>query len=247
MSSAPRRGRTCPARRACARSGWGRARRPGRPPAPRAGRQGPACRRGDQSPCEERGARCAPPCQRGALGRRGSIAAGSAAAVDHDGPPPGRVRAGSVGCSPADHHGRRNGRRQVPSERHPQRPRSRYPTSVRRRRKRRDPAAYGYVQTWNGASAAPTAPAGSASWEGDPMSRYIVVHPVAFKDADLEALRDRRGELPSTCVWRNSLVADGARLTFCEWESPDERLLHEISRRSACRTPGSTRSGCSSR
>ena len=64
--------------------------------------------------------------------------------------------------------------------------------------------------------------------EGDPMSRYIVVHPVAFKDADLEALRDRRDELPSTCVWRHSLVAAEAHLTFCEWESPDERQLHEI-------------------
>ncbi len=60
------------------------------------------------------------------------------------------------------------------------------------------------------------------------MSRYIVVHPVAFKDADLEALRDRRDELPSTCVWRHSLVADTAHLTYCEWESPDERQLHEI-------------------
>lgn len=60
------------------------------------------------------------------------------------------------------------------------------------------------------------------------MSRFIVVHPVAFKDADLEALRDRRDKLPSSCVWRHSLVADEAHLTYCEWEAPDERLLHEI-------------------
>jgi hypothetical protein len=51
---------------------------------------------------------------------------------------------------------------------------------------------------------------------------------MAFKDQDLMALRDRRDELPSSCVWRHSLIADDARLTFCEWESPDERQLHEI-------------------
>jgi hypothetical protein len=60
------------------------------------------------------------------------------------------------------------------------------------------------------------------------MSRYIVVHPVALKVADLEALRDRRDELPSTCIWRHSLIADDAHLTFCEWEAPDGRMLHEI-------------------
>jgi hypothetical protein len=60
------------------------------------------------------------------------------------------------------------------------------------------------------------------------MSRYIVVHPMAFKDADLAALRDRREELPSSCIWRHSLVAEGAHQTFCEWEAPDERILHEI-------------------
>jgi len=60
------------------------------------------------------------------------------------------------------------------------------------------------------------------------MPRYIVVHPVAFKDEDLLALRERRDELPSSCVWRHSLVAEGAHLTYCEWESPDERMLHEI-------------------
>jgi Nickel responsive protein SCO4226-like len=60
------------------------------------------------------------------------------------------------------------------------------------------------------------------------MTRFIVVHPVAFKDEDLLALRERRDELPSSVVWRSSLVADADRLTFCEWESPDERQLHEI-------------------
>ena len=60
------------------------------------------------------------------------------------------------------------------------------------------------------------------------MPRFIAVHPIAFKDEDLDALLARRESLPSSVVWRTSLVAEGAGQTFCEWESPDERLLHEI-------------------
>lgn len=60
------------------------------------------------------------------------------------------------------------------------------------------------------------------------MSRFIVVHPIAFKDEDLMALRSRRDELPSSVVWRQSLIARDDNLTFCEWESPEPRLLREI-------------------
>jgi hypothetical protein len=60
------------------------------------------------------------------------------------------------------------------------------------------------------------------------MPRFIAVHPVAFKDEDLIALLDRRDELPSTVVWRNSFVADGDHVTFCEWETPSGSLLQEV-------------------
>jgi len=60
------------------------------------------------------------------------------------------------------------------------------------------------------------------------MPRFIAVHPVAFKDADLMALQSRRDELPSTVSWRTTFVAEADHVTYCEWESPDTRLLQEI-------------------
>ena len=60
------------------------------------------------------------------------------------------------------------------------------------------------------------------------MPRFIAVHPVAFKEEELLALLARRDELPSTVVWRASFVADANRVSYCEWDSPEGRLLEEI-------------------
>ena len=60
------------------------------------------------------------------------------------------------------------------------------------------------------------------------MPRFIAVHPVAFKDEDMRALLARRDELPSTLVWRTSFVADANRMTYCEWDAPEARLLEEV-------------------
>jgi hypothetical protein len=60
------------------------------------------------------------------------------------------------------------------------------------------------------------------------MPRFIAVHPVALKEEDLRALLARRDELPSTVVWRASFVADANRMSYCEWDSPDGRILQEI-------------------
>jgi hypothetical protein len=42
------------------------------------------------------------------------------------------------------------------------------------------------------------------------------------------ALLNRREEPPSTVVWRASYVADANRMSYCEWDSPDGRMLQEI-------------------
>jgi hypothetical protein len=60
------------------------------------------------------------------------------------------------------------------------------------------------------------------------MPHFIAVHPVALKEADLRALLDRRDELPSSVTWRASFVAENDHVTYCEWDTPDERLLREI-------------------
>ena len=60
------------------------------------------------------------------------------------------------------------------------------------------------------------------------MPRFIAVHPVALKEEDLQALLDKRDELPSTVVWRATFVADANRMSYCEWDSPDALLLQEI-------------------
>ncbi len=60
------------------------------------------------------------------------------------------------------------------------------------------------------------------------MPRFIAVHPVAFKEEDLRQLLDRRDELPSTVAWRATFVADANRVSYCEWDAPEARLLEEI-------------------
>lgn len=60
------------------------------------------------------------------------------------------------------------------------------------------------------------------------MPRFIAVHPVAFKDEEMIALLARRDELPSSLTWRFSFVADGERVTYCEWDAPEARLLEEV-------------------
>jgi hypothetical protein len=61
-----------------------------------------------------------------------------------------------------------------------------------------------------------------------PMPHFIAVHPIALKDADLTALFARRDELPSSVTWHTSFVAEEDNVTYCEWDTPDERLLREI-------------------
>jgi hypothetical protein len=60
------------------------------------------------------------------------------------------------------------------------------------------------------------------------MPHFIAVHPVALKETDLRALLARRDELPSSVTWRTTFVADEDHVTYCEWDTPDERLLREI-------------------
>jgi hypothetical protein len=60
------------------------------------------------------------------------------------------------------------------------------------------------------------------------MPRFIAVHPVALKEEDLQSLLAKRDELPSTVVWRATFVAEANRMSYCEWDSPDELMLQEI-------------------
>ena len=60
------------------------------------------------------------------------------------------------------------------------------------------------------------------------MPHFIAVHPVALKHEDLVALLNRRDELPSSVTWHTSFVAENDHVTYCEWDTPDERQLREI-------------------
>jgi hypothetical protein len=60
------------------------------------------------------------------------------------------------------------------------------------------------------------------------MPHFIAVHPVALKEADMAALMGRRDDLPSSVTWHATFVAEDDHVTYCEWDSPDERMLAEI-------------------
>ena len=42
------------------------------------------------------------------------------------------------------------------------------------------------------------------------------------------ALLARRDELPSTLEWGSSFVVEADRMTYCEWDAPEARLLEEV-------------------
>ncbi len=60
------------------------------------------------------------------------------------------------------------------------------------------------------------------------MSRFIAVHPTAFKEDDVRAFAARRDELPSVLKWHSCFVATGDHVTYCEWEAPDKEMLAEV-------------------
>jgi hypothetical protein len=60
------------------------------------------------------------------------------------------------------------------------------------------------------------------------MSRFITVHPTAFKEDDLRAFAARKGELPSVLRWHSCFVATSDHVAYGDWEAPDGQMLAEV-------------------